>query len=901
MAETAENKVKINSIEDFKKETWIEKVEWIEFKAFSITREELEKFKNEIKDTLPERDKIEKIKAFLTEKARLEVHWEKERKELKESINNISNKLPTWTEEVKKEVEKIDWKLKEITSKEWMEKIAGEWLNLAKSWIGEAISWLFDFLSKIPFIGWLFAALGKMFWFWTKLEETKEIVKDKVENIDKDNIKKQVSKIITDNKAPITDDNLNKSLNSISDEDYKKINAKLEKKEAITLNDLKNLDSFKALFSKEAIKENIKESAEKGKIKLTELLKIEIEKKYNISLDDNKINKLKELIKNDLKINDNTIEMIIKSSENKEITFMDIFKSLKDNWIDTFMFSLKLVTSWIIPISAIGLDFVKSWWDLLSNTVELTLWWLWIKENIDLKSFEKNINTFGEEERTILIALLYRKWWLFLWIISSASAFITRSLIEWRTQTTISSLDAYKASINKEFLSQADLLNNLTKQLWWIEIANDSKEIINNIKNNIDSTRNNYVTLDILKKYENETNVSDSMLKEFKENWIHIEWNPKTIDELKNKLKNNFNVWFNEKISIRNFKNKFWFWKEADLYELNSKLETINKYQNSVFKWNIIWKTYYKTREFFAIPDISRDIDKMTFHFNNVEDLKAFLKQMKILLQQSPELLKWIIDKMPIFVVAWIAATSDKPFFEELQKEFKYLIPIFWPILLLWEAGLSWKDWLKAEKWLEATIWWALLTIDWIFLTKELALNWIPWVWKYIAKPIIDLYSIGRWTAEFWYNIYKVWNAWYMNIIKESLSKTWALKWKVRAIVLALLIIWWWINYAMASDEEKEEINKFSNKDWKIDNEKIKEAVNEMSSEVKERIIQQSIKEWFWETFSDNIKFKVDNEKLTIDSKNKNVQSAFIINNDILEKLSLLWISEYTFNYYWQS
>jgi hypothetical protein len=44
---------------------------------------------------------------------------------------------------------------------------------------------------------------------------------------------------------------LNKSLNSISDEDYKKINAKLEKKEALTIEDIKNLDSFKILFSKE--------------------------------------------------------------------------------------------------------------------------------------------------------------------------------------------------------------------------------------------------------------------------------------------------------------------------------------------------------------------------------------------------------------------------------------------------------------------------------------------------------------------------------------------------------------------------------------------------------------------------------------------------------------------------
>lgn len=899
MAETAENKVKINSIEDFKKETWIEKVEWIEFKAFSITREELEKFKNEIQTTIPERDKIGKIKAFLTEKARLEVHWEKERKELKESINHISNKLPTWTEEVKQEVAKIDWKLKEITSKEWMEKIAGEWLNLAKSWIGEAISWLFDFLSKIPFIGWLFAALGKMFWFWAKVEEAKEIVKDKVENIDKDNIKKQVSKIITDNKTPISNDNLNKSLNSISDEDYKKINAKLEKKEALTIEDIKNLDSFKILFSKEWIKETVKEELTKSRDKFKDILIKDIEKKYSIKLDQNNINKLDSLVKENLKINETTATKLSEIYARNEFNIWDISRILKESWTDTALFSIKLMASWIIPLSALWIDFAKSWVEIASNALELTLGALWLKETIDIEVFNKKLEELNDAEKWLLIWLLYRKWWIFLSILWSTSSMLSRFIIEWITPTTVWTIESYKSSIQNNFSKQAESLNKISSKLWRIEINKESEKIIKSLEKNLELVWKNYITLDILKKYEN-TNDITKVIQELTNKWIQIEWNPKTLETLKESLSKNFKQGLTEFYSAWNALNKFWFWAQADLYELNTKLEKITKYQNAVLDWNKLAKLWYKIWETISIPQISRIGDRMSLHFNSKEEAREFGKKLSVIFQQSPELIKWIFDKMPIFVVAGIAANSEKPFFEEIQKEFSYLFPVIWPILLMSEASFNYKD-IELKNLAEFGTWRALLTIDWVFLTKEFSTWWLKWMWRYMIKPLTDIYSLGRWTAEFWYNIYKVWNAWYMTIIKESLAKTWALKWKIRAIVLAWLIIWWWINYAMASEEEKEEINKFLDKDWKIDNNKLKEEANKMSLEEKEEIIKLMIAIEFWETFSDNIKFKVNNEKLTIDSKNKNVQSAFIINNDILEKLSLLWISEYTFNYYWQS
>lgn len=840
----------------------------------------------------------EKLKGILASiNGTTEEKWQKlkaelsadEEKEIRETFSNKETKIETILNEWiiptnLSEAKAIAWT---IATKEGAEKIIEEGKESIFWKIKSMFEKIFEWLWSLPII-W---DLLKMMWFWKKAEEVKEAISQ----VDKDKVGSEIKKVISDSKIPVEQVKLDETIKNMSETDMKTLSEKIKKWEKISIEDLKNLESTKILFSKNNVKAWVKEQVEKWRINLVNELKKQIEEKYQIQLSPEKIKKLEIMVKNDLKINDATLEIISKANTEKKISLWEILKARKDNGIDTAWFAIKLVTSGIIPPSAIWLDFAKSWADLVRSAVELSVWALWIKEQVNIDTFNKSIEKLNPDEKALLLALLYRKWWLFLSLIWNIWAFASRLAIEWVTNTSVKTLDTYKAWLKNDFASQAKQFEKIQTSLGWLKETEKTKQIITSALENIKHIEQNYLILDVLKK--NWDNLANT-IKELNNHGIKIDTKISNMSELKSVLNQRFDRTFTEMISAWNMLNNFGFWAKADLYELNSKLERISKYQKAVFNWNIVWKAWYKRWEVLNIPQVSRMWDRLAFHFNSKQEVKDFWKRMSIIAQESPDLIKWIFDKLPIFVVAWIAASSDKPFFEEIQKEFVYLLPIVWPVLLLWKSWLDWNDWFKVDNALEAWIWWALLAIDWVFLTKELATNWLKWAWRYLVKPISDLYSIWRWTAKFWYEAYKLAEAWKSSeIFKNAIEKTKSLKWKTRAIVLAWLIVWWWVTYAFAWD--KNESKNYLAKDWSIDMEKLKKDASKLNKEEKADVVKLFTTIEIGEKFTENIEFRVDWNSIIIDSRNKSVQSNFIINPEIKEKLSILWISNIKFNYYW--
>lgn len=899
-----EIKFEIKSMEDFKNVTWIEQIDWVDFKAFSTTKEELENFKNEIKSTIPERDKIEKIKAFLKEKAGLEVTTENQRQklatELKEKTWERKDKLGALAQNewVKKAVNELEEKTKEFTSKEWVNKMIWEWLNYAVTWVKEMISGFFEFLWNIPFFGWFFKALWAALWFWKKEEIIKEVW-EKVTKIDEENIKKEIKNTIVSSNITYDEKILNEKFKNISNNDLNIINQKIKSEWKISLDDIKNLETFKWLFSKEWIKKALLNEEKSEKIRETLKTKFieEIEKKYNKTLSPEKITKLEELIKDNLKINDAMAETIAKIEVDKKIELWEILSIFKNTWVDTLSFSIKLITNWIIDISDIWIDFVNSWKELISHAIRITTWFLWIENEITIDTFNKEIENLTTKEKAILLALLYRKWGAILNIVWNISAFVSRLTIESISNTTVNTLDAWHASFKSDHLKQAEQIEKIIKNLWW-NIDNEAW-VLRKAIDSAENVRKNYQILNIL-----ETNWENiwTSIKELKNIWIEIKWNPTTLSALKDNLRLNFNSLFNPKWFLieENLLNKFWFWAKASLYEFNNQLEKLITHQRNVFEWRILMRPFTKINEFFSMPKLARVWEQLAFNFDSLDEAKNFVKKISIFWQKSPELIKRIFDKLPIFVVAWISRNSDKWFFEEFQTEALYLFPIVWPIMLLNKAWLDWKAWLKAENITEATIWWALLTMDWVIMWKEFVRNWLTWMWRYFIKPITDIYSIGRWTANFWYDTYKLAKAReFEKIYANALEKTKLLNWRAKAIAIAMFLIAWWATYAYASSKSEDMWEYF--KDWKILDEKIKTDFDKISISEKEEIIKILYFTEMWENLIKNINFKIKWTELIIDSKNKQVQANFITTSYIKENLINLWLDSVTFNYYWQS
>jgi hypothetical protein len=201
------------------------------------------------------------------------------------------------------------------------------------------------------------------------------------------------------------------------------------------------------------------------------------------------------------------------------------------------------------------------------------------------------------------------------------------------------------------------------------------------------------------------------------------------------------------------------------------------------------------------------------------------LKQMNVIAQTSPELIKGIFNKLPIISVVWFSIASDKPFLEELQNEMLYLIPLVGPVMLFWDSWFNWdENGLHVDNPEKALLWWALIGLDAVFWGSDI-LNW-KWVkWKlfnlikYPAKPFIDVIDIWKWTAEFIQKGYKATRtlSWWKEILKQAIQKVKLLKWQYKLLWIAvILLLWWSIAYA------EEGLEKYKWDKWDIDYKKMK-------------------------------------------------------------------------------
>lgn len=168
----------------------------------------------------------------------------------------------------------------------------------------------------------------------------------------------------------------------------------------------------------------------------------------------------------------------------------------------------------------------------------------------------------------------------------------------------------------------------------------------------------------------------------------------------------------------------------------NTQKTMVRVMQDDSFFWKIRSVTARWTLAMEWI-ELMRAWDKITYKFKDVSSFKDFTKNLKILAWESPEFVKSIFGKIPIFIVAWIARDSEKSLssnLKDLSSELLYLTPLFWPFFML-------KDWLSFENWNIANLGQAgfgaaLFAYD----TVHLVASFKTWkILQYAARPFIDM------------------------------------------------------------------------------------------------------------------------------------------------------------------
>jgi hypothetical protein len=196
--------------------------------------------------------------------------------------------------------------------------------------------------------------------------------------------------------------------------------------------------------------------------------------------------------------------------------------------------------------------------------------------------------------------------------------------------------------------------------------------------------------------------------------------------------------------------------------------------------------------------------------------------------------------------------------------------------------------------------------MDWYFLWKE---KWLVNKFKYIIKPITDIYDIWKWTINTSQRLYKTLRVLWPKqttvqageIFANTLKKAKNIKWPSIVKILWLLAIWTVVTVeAFNKDSETENLLKeYTKENWELDIKKIKKEKESLTKEQKIEILELIIenilnKDYKW------INLNIENNILFITSQNKNIQWDWFITEELKEIIyEITWIKKYNFKYLW--
>ena len=574
------------------------------------------------------------------------------------------------------------------------------------------------------------------------------------------------------------------------------------------------------------------------------------------------------------KINDKKVEKLIKEMNFKELLSWDtknlkwVLKALNWKeynkstnalwaWIESITLPFKIFTR--ITSVLMRHDYVKPsdlWVYFYRKSKEIFFWtfgllWSWvklIKWKIDSKDFEEQVRELLDTEPTvwkqILAIMLYRHDWLIFSIIWSISKYIWKVIISsltWESSVIANIKDSLRWEINE----YVRVLQKIKK------VAPDTVEWISIFRESIDKLDEVNIAIKIIKETPNLD--WNWLIKKFEE---QVWKKPKFLSfsginswDLKSALSNFVeSIWWD--LDTRIWKLEAYGWKmlkwiASEKFILDSVAKSIKqqtKYMSLIIKndsfWNKLFSHLTKINYMFNVAEVDYINDKIVYKFKDPKNAKDFFKKLWILWKQSPELVRFLFDKMPIFAVAWLAtmqANEKENFLLSLGKEISYLIPVFGSGFMLYDSFYL----QEGINYTQATISWVLFTTETSYIAINATKGNFSKILNYIIKPWRDILEIASfvsktvshtWKISYeWFKLLKNWKVSKLELWK-LLEKFPKLKWK---LVLIWLMLFWTYEFAFAWDNKENEIIKKCKWDIVCLDKQIKKEWNNLDNETK--------------------------------------------------------------------
>ncbi len=555
----------------------------------------------------------------------------------------------------------------------------------------------------------------------------------------------------------------------------------------------------------------------------------------------------------------------------------------------------KSVVEWSYQIVLESISFFpKVFWYVLFN------WWS-LKDLYDFV----DLNKLSEEEKTLFLVGIYRflisDIWDILSHIGAAPFYLLSSAASIGEDVTKFKLFTESLRFNQiekqlKVLSEIEnKLLGLPLQQWWIykHILTALLEYKKWIA--VSWAYHNAKDYSQFKKllenigYSTDRDIVHNIFEEIKKSKLEnsFKWDEvrhivgKYIDKLSAGIKridDDFWRWFKELIY-----QKLWpyFWKtNLFKFSISTLADSLRFNADIIEAWEIskFWQKRKSKFKFSYETTNLTDIRDVVHFQGNLNDLKDFFKDLKIIAKESPQLARYIFRTMPIWIVSSDIIDAFKKWegVEEIVKVLTMFIPFVGPVVFLGEDIIKTNGEISLTKAGVAGVW---ISLDaWYFLRNVRKFDDIL---RYSFQPIEDIVKWVSTGVLYWYRI--IWGR--IVSMNSSLWKVWPevqkfieffKRWRVKkafryavAILLMFLTAKEWIElfgkYVVWKEAKLlQDLARLSKQGERAVNEYIFKNWNSFSKEERESLILAYISyymnltpEEIWE-FIDDVKIKID-------------------------------------------
>lgn len=424
------------------------------------------------------------------------------------------------------------------------------------------------------------------------------------------------------------------------------------------------------------------------------------------------------------------------------------------------------------------------------------------------------LEKMGDREKQHLAAVVYREGGLFWSLAAVAAEYSSRMAIAVATNTFANGFKVFPAGLKNDYLSLADEFARIEKGL---DVVGEPGSTM--LRQNVESLKGiqkNWHLLDVARATDQD---AAKFLAEADKRGIPLSQDFRrraqecAAHPNQKGIKVQFGIWLSQEcqsasckvqaLSVKNLAGTFVADEHGRTVVLQERLNHVVEAQQRMATYDRgSFAKLGKLGECVRNIEVSRQADRVVWGFKNKQEFQTTVRELAA---AEPHLVRGLLDKMPVFMLAGFAMQQED-IIGSLRESWMMLLPIVGPIMIIGDAfvGMG-KEGLNGVA--QAGMGVALLSLDGIAFADALRFAGATKgasVARFIAKPIADVYDIAKGATQI------AWEGGKLASTLPILERFPFLRSVAnpRAALMALLVATVVLGYELLSQDEVDKIKK---------------------------------------------------------------------------------------------